>query len=66
MFEDEYTIWGQYVLSENQVGNLGQFLEGVGRVGEDEIKLLSARLDETEDITADRGAYIGAEFLKAL
>ena len=66
MLEDEYTIGGQYVLSENQVGNLGQFLEGVGRVGEDEIKLLSARLDESEYITTDRGAYIGAKFLKAL
>ena len=42
MFEDEYTIGCQYVLSENHVGNLWQFLEGVGRVGKDEIKLLSA------------------------
>ena len=66
MLEDEYTIGGQYVLSENQVGNLWQFLEGVGGIGKDEIKLLSARLDESEHITTDRGAYIGAQFLKAL
>ena len=66
MLEDEYTIGCQYVLSENHVGNLWQFLEGVGRVGKDEIKLLSARFDESEHITTDRGAYIGAQFLKAL
>ena len=66
MFEDEYTIWGQYVLSENQVGNLWQFLEGVGGIGKDEIKLLSARLDESEYIATDRSAHIGVEFLKAL
>ena len=66
MLEDEYAIGCQYVLSENHVGNLGQFLQRVGRVGKDEIKLLSARLDESEYIATDRGAYIGAQFLKAL
>ena len=66
MLEDEYTIGCQYVLSENHVGNLWQFLEGVGRVGEDEVKLLAARLDESEYITTDGSAHIGAEFLKAL
>ena len=66
MLEDEYTIGCQYVLSENHVGNLWQFLEGVGRGGEDEVKLLSARFDESEYIAAYRGAYICAQFLKAL
>ena len=66
MLEDKYTIGCQYVLSENQVGNLWQFLEGVGGIGKDEIKLLSARFDESEYIATDRGAYIGAELLKAL
>ena len=66
MLEDEYTIGCQYVLSENHVGNLWKFLEGVGGIGKDEIKLLSARFDESEYIATDRGAYIGAQFLKAL
>ena len=66
MLEDENTIGYQYVLSENHVGNLWQFLEGVGRVGKDEIKLLAARFNEAEYIATDRGAYIGAQFLKAL
>ena len=66
MLEDEDTIGCQYVLSENQVGNLWQFLEGVRRIGEDEVELLAARLDESEYIATDRGTYIGAKFLKAL
>ena len=66
MFEDEDAFGSEDVLLEYEVGNLWQFLEGVGRVGKDEIKLLSARFDESEHITTDRGAYIGVEFLKAL
>ena len=66
MFEDEDAFRGKDVLLEYEVGNLWQFLEGVRRVGKDEIKLLAARLDESEYIATDRGAYIGAELLKAL
>ena len=66
MLEDEYTIGCQYVLSENHVGNLWKFLQRVGGIGKDEIELLAARFDESEYITADRGAYIGVEFLKTL
>ena len=66
MFEDEDAFGSKDVLLEYEVGNLWQFLEGVGRVGKDEIKLLSARFDESEYIATDRGAYIGAQFLKAL
>ena len=66
MFEDEYTIGCQYVLSENHVGYLWQFLQSVGRVGEDEVELLAARFDESEYIATDGCADIGAQFLKAL
>ena len=66
MFEDEDAFGSKDVLLEYEVGNLWQFLEGVGRVGKDEIKLLAARFDESEYIATDRGAYIGAQFLKAL
>ena len=66
MFEDEDAFGSEDVLLEYEVGNLWQFLEGVGRVGKDEIKLLAAWLDEAEYIATDRGAYIGVEFLKAL
>ena len=42
MFEDEDAFGSEDVLLEYEVGNLGQFLEGIGRVGEDEVKLLAA------------------------
>ena len=66
MFEDEDAFGSEDVLLEYEVGYLWQFLQRVGRVGKDEIKLLAARLDESEYIATDRGAYIGAQFLKAL
>ena len=66
MFEDEDAFGSKDVLLEYEVGYLGQFLEGVGRVGKDEIKLLSARFDESEYIATDGCADIGAQFLKAL
>ena len=66
MFEDEGAFGSEDVRLEYEGGYLWQFLEGVGGIGKDEIKLLSARLDEAEYITTDRGAYIGVELLKAL
>ena len=66
MLEDEDAIRGKDALVEDKVGDLRQLLESVGWIGKDEVKLLSARLDETEDIAADGGAYVGAEFLQTL
>ena len=42
VLEDEDAFGGEDVLLEDEVGYLRQFLQGVGRVGEDEVKLLSA------------------------
>ena len=42
MFEDEDAFGSKDVLLEYEVGNLGQFLQRVGRVGKDKVKLLSA------------------------
>ena len=42
MFEDEDAFRGKDVLLEYEVGNLGQFLQRVGRVGKDKVKLLAA------------------------
>lgn len=58
MLEHEHTLWLQQILLENELWNGGQFLQGIGRVGEDEIKLLLARLDETKHITTQRHADI--------
>ena len=66
MLEDEDAIRGKDALVEDKVGDLRQLLESVGWIGKDEVKLLSARLDETEDIAADGSAHICAEFLQTL
>ena len=42
MFEDEDAFGSEDVLLEYEVGNLWQFLEGIGRVGKDEVELLAA------------------------
>lgn len=66
MLEDEDAIRGEDALVEDKVGDLRQLLESIGRIGKDEVKLLSARLDEAEDIAADGSAHICAEFLQTL
>ena len=50
MFEDKDALWGKQLLLEDEVGNLGQFLQGVWRVSKDEVVLLFAGLQEAEDI----------------
>ena len=42
MLEDENAFGSKDVLLEDEVGNLRQFLECVGRVGKDKVKLLAA------------------------
>ena len=53
MLEDEDAVVFQQSASEDEAGDSGQFLEGIGRIGEDEIILLLAGLDIAEDIAAD-------------
>ena len=42
MFEDEDAFGSEDVLLEYEVGYLWQFLQRIGRVGEDEVELLAA------------------------
>ena len=42
MFEDEDAFGSEDVLLEYEVGYLWQFLQRIGRIGEDEVKLLAA------------------------
>lgn len=65
MLKDKDTVVLQQVLLENQIGNLRQFFQGIWRVCKDKVKLLSARLDEAEDISADRnGGIANREFFQ--
>ena len=42
MLEDEDAIRGEDALVEDKVGDLRQLLESIGRVGKDEVELLTA------------------------
>ena len=53
MLKDEDAAVVEELFCEDEVRNLWQLFQGVGWVGEDEIELLPARLDETEHITPD-------------
>lgn len=65
MLKDKDAVVLQQVLLENQIGNLRQFFQSVWRVCKDKVKLLSARLDEAEDISADgNGGIVNREFFQ--
>ena len=53
VFEDEDAFGLKQTALDDEVGQRGEFLEGVGRVGKDEVELLFTGLDEAEDIAAD-------------
>ena len=52
VLEDEDALRLQQAMPEDEVGNGGQLLQGIGRVGKDEVELLVAGLNVTEDIGA--------------
>ena len=53
VLEDEDAVLLQESLFENKVGNGGQFLQGVWRVGKDEVELQFAGFEEAEDIAPE-------------
>ena len=53
VFEDKDAIGFEQSAIEDEVGQRGEFLEGVGRIGKNEVELLMAGLDESEDISAE-------------
>ena len=54
MLEDEDAVFFQQSPFEDEAGYRGQFLQGLGRVGKDEVKLLFARFDVSEHIASER------------
>ena len=66
VFEDQDAVGLQQCTLEDEIGNLGQFLQRVGRVGKDNVVLLTAGLDEAEDVGTQRQAGLGAQFLHAV
>ncbi len=66
MFEDEDALGLEQALLEDEPRNPGQLLQGIGRIGKDEVELLFARLDETEGIATKGDAGLRVEFLQAV
>lgn len=66
VLQNEDTIRLQQLLLHDNIGKLGQLLEGIGRVGEDEVVLLTAGLKETEHIATDRDAHLGIKFFQTI
>jgi len=54
VFKNENPVFFEDALTENKVGNLRQIWQRIGRVGEDEVELLVATLQEAEYVAADR------------
>ena len=55
MLEDEDAVGLQQAALQHEVGNPGQRFQRVGRVGEDEVELLVAALDEPEALADETG-----------
>ena len=66
MFKDEYTLRLQQLLLDDEVWNLRQFLQRIGRICKDEVKLLVTRLQESEHITTYRYTRLAVQFLQTL
>ena len=56
VLKDEYPVFFQQPFLQDEVGNRGQFFQGIWRVGKDEVKLLTARLHEAEGISTQGDA----------
>ena len=66
MFEDEDTLGLEQTFLEDETWNPGQLLQGIGRIGKDEVELLLARLDETEGIATKGDADLRIEFFQTV
>lgn len=58
VFEDEEAVRLEQAAIDDEVGQCGELLQGIRRVGKDEVELLVAGLDEAEDVAAD-GYHLG-------
>ena len=61
VLEHEDAALLQQVAIQDEVGDVGELGQRVGRVGKDEVELLVARLQEAEHVAADGHAAVGAK-----
>ena len=53
MLKDKHTALNKHVVGKDEVRNSGQLLQGIGRIGKDEVELLRAAFNETENIATE-------------
>ena len=66
MFEDKDAAFLEQTLLKDKVWYCRQFLQSVGWVGKDEVKLLLAAFDETEGITSYRYTDTGIQLFQTV
>ena len=64
MFKDEDAFGLQQLPIEDEVGQRREFLQRIGRVGKDDVKLLFTLLDIAKDVGKERVCGLGIELLK--
>lgn len=63
VFKHEKAVFFQQVVLEDEVGESLQTRQFVGRVGKDEVELLTASLNVLEYVATDRETTVGLDFL---
>ena len=66
MFKHEDAVLLQDSFFKHKVWNLGQVLQGIGRVGKDKVELLVTTLDKAEDIGTQGNTTVVAQLFDAL
>ena len=63
VLEHEETALGEEVAVEHDVGQLGQLLECIGRVGKDEVEVLTAASQVAEHVSTHGEGLLGLQFV---
>lgn len=66
MLKDEDAVFCKQVVVKDEVGYLRKVLKGVRRIGEDEVELQVATLQELEHIAGDQITSLVTQFLQTL
>ena len=66
VFQDEDAFGNQQIVLEDEVGQGGELLKCVGRVGKDKIELLVTGFQESKNVATDEQVVVRSNFLHAL
>ena len=66
MLQDEDAVGSKQVVLEDKIGQGGELLKRIGRIGKDKRELLVAGLEEAEGVAADEQVVVSTNLLHAL